>query len=370
LLSVVVPVFRVEAYLATCLDSILAEGDTALEVVAVDDHSPDGCGAILDEYARRDPRVRVVHLATNVGLGRARNAGLERARGSYVWFVDGDDWLPPGTLPVVRGRLAATRPDVLVLDHVEVWPDGRVRPTSSGPVLRSVAAPLRLAQRPELLGLALATSACTKVIRRDLLEEIDLRFPPGWYEDCAYTYPLLLAARRIDALDRVGYCYRRRPEGAITGSVSVHHFDVFEQYDRMWTRIDKMGTEPDVPPTSPGPALGPELFERMIDHLLVVAGNARRLPARRRREFFGRIHEVYRQRLPAGGYPVPGGMAGFKHWLVRRNLYWVYAALRLVWRATAWLRRRPAASLGAVSVPGQHELDRGTEPDASKPQLP
>ncbi|HEY8471045.1 MAG TPA: glycosyltransferase family 2 protein, partial [Natronosporangium sp.] len=103
LLTVVVPVYQVEPYLTRCLDSILAEAGAGdmVEVVAVDDASPDRSGELLDAYARRDPRVRVLHLATNVGLGRARNAGLARARGEYVWFVDSDDWLPAGTIPAV-----------------------------------------------------------------------------------------------------------------------------------------------------------------------------------------------------------------------------------------------------------------------------
>src|SRR5690606_780858 len=237
-LSVVVPVYRETDYLPACLDSILAQAGPEVEVVAVDDHCPDGGGEILDRYACRDPRVRVVHLAANVGLGRARNAGLEQARGEYVWFVDSDDWLPAGAVPAVRRRLADTAPDVLAVDHVEVMPDGTVRGTTSGPVLRGVREPVRVTQRPDLLGMTLASSACTKVIRRDFLTRTGLRFPPGWYEDCAYTFPLLLAAERVATLDRVAYCYRRRDEGAITGSVSERHFDVFEQYERMWTQIE------------------------------------------------------------------------------------------------------------------------------------
>lgn len=330
-LSIVVPAYRVEHYLPACLDSILAQADGRVEVVAVDDHSPDRSGEILDRYAAHDPRVRVAHLATNVGLGRARNAGLERARGRYVWFVDSDDWLPAGTLPRVLARLAATEPDVLLLDHVEVRPDGRPEATSAGPALRRVTAPAPLGRHPELLALPLATSACTKVIRRGLLEETGLRFPPGWYEDCAFTYPLLLAATRVDAVDRVGYCYRQRPGAAITKSTSSRHFDVFEQYDRMWHRVDQV-----LPVDDP---LRPELFRRVVDHLLVIAGNERRLPAGRRREFFGRLVDHYRDRRPAAGYRRPGGVSGFKHRLVRRDAYLTYALLRLGWRV--W-RGRPA----------------------------
>jgi glycosyltransferase involved in cell wall biosynthesis len=319
-LTVVVPVYRVERYVSRCLDSILDEAGGEVEVVAIDDHSPDGSSEIIDEYARRDPRVKVVHLAANVGLGRARNAGLERARGEYVWFVDSDDWLPAGTTAEVVKRLRESRPDVLVFDHAEVFEDGTVAGTGSRPLPRDLPAVLRL---------PLATSACTKVIRRGLLEEIDLRFPPGWYEDCAFSYPLLLAAAgRIEVLDRVCYFYRQRTDGAITRSVSVRHFDIFEQYDRMWARVEA------------GHPLRPLLFRLAIDHLLVIAGNDHRLPRGYRRRFFLRTALEFRRRLPEGGYEVPHGLAGLKHRLVRANAYLPYAALRLARRLVRQERQR------------------------------
>jgi CDP-glycerol glycerophosphotransferase len=336
-------VHRVEEYLPRCLDSLLDGTGREVEVVAVEDRSPDRSGEVLDRYAARDPRVRVVHLAMNVGLGRARNAGLELTRGGYVWFVDSDDWLPEGSVPAVVDRLAATRPDVLMVDHVEVYPDGRTLAGAPPGALAGTGVPGPLARRPELL--ALPHSACTKVVRRRFLDEIDLRFPPGWYEDSGYSHRLLLAAPCIDTLDRIAYCYRRRGDGAITGSVSDRHFDVFRQYGSLWDTVDAAGGAYE--------RFRPELFRLMVDHLLVIAGNHRRLPRARRREFFDRIVQEYRHRLPEGGYERPGGLAGLKHRLVHRDAYRAYAALRLGWRAVERLR-------GVVSpVPA---ADRVSEP--------
>ena len=134
-LSVVVPVYRVEAYLKQCLDSVL-DGDDRVEVIAVDDASPDGCGDILDAYARGHSTLRVVRLPHNVGLGLARNAGLAEATGDYVWFVDSDDWLPAGSVGAVLTALDAERPDVLLVDHLRVHEDGRRKPDASSPLLR------------------------------------------------------------------------------------------------------------------------------------------------------------------------------------------------------------------------------------------
>ncbi|GAB3844862.1 hypothetical protein GCM10029963_22290 [Micromonospora andamanensis] len=144
LLSIVVPVYRVEAYLLNCLDSIHADipADEVgqVEVVAVDDASPDRCGDLLRGYAAEHPGLRVLHLDRNVGLGPARNAGLDVATGRYVWFVDSDDWLPAGTIPAVLDRLRSDRPDVMMVDHLRVHECGREEVDASSRLLRGTPA--------------------------------------------------------------------------------------------------------------------------------------------------------------------------------------------------------------------------------------
>ena len=93
-LSVIVPIYNVEAYLRRCVDSILAQTFTDYELILVDDGSPDNCGEICEEYAGTDDRIRVIHKE-NGGLSDARNAGLDVATGAYVGFVDSDDYIHP-----------------------------------------------------------------------------------------------------------------------------------------------------------------------------------------------------------------------------------------------------------------------------------
>lgn len=349
-LSIVVPAYRVEAYLEECLDSILSDdGDPAIEVIAINDGSPDRSGAILDEYARHDPRLRVIHLPENIGLGAARNVGLDHATGDYVWFVDSDDWLPPGSVAAVRERLASIRPDVLIIDHAEVFEDGRCVVRPSAPLLGSSTPPIRLLQRPQLL--RLAQSACTKIARRAFLEEAGLRFLPGWYEDSSFSHPLLMAADSIDVLQRVCYCYRQRTPGGITTTLSTRHFEVFEQYERLFEMVERAGGAYD--------AFRPELFRLMINHYLVIVGNRWRLPREAQRAFFRRAAEHYRRWLPPGGYPVPPGVDGVKHRMIRHNLYFAYVVLRWVHRALVGLRRNPAPAQPSdtyVPMPGQRSL--------------
>ena len=93
-LSIIVPVYKVEPYLRRCLDSILAQTFRDFELILIDDGSPDNCGAICDEYAAKDSRIIVIHQK-NQGVSAARNAGLDIAKGTYLGFVDSDDWIEP-----------------------------------------------------------------------------------------------------------------------------------------------------------------------------------------------------------------------------------------------------------------------------------
>jgi glycosyltransferase involved in cell wall biosynthesis len=331
LLSVLVPVFAVEPYLRQCLDSIRAGLSAAenaqVEVVAVDDASPDGCGDLLDGYAAGAGGLRVVHLPHNVGLGLARNAGLAEATGDYVWFVDGDDWLADGAVRAVLAELSARRPDVLLVDHLRVHDeDGRAERDASSPLLAGAGRDTAMVDR--LLGVQ--HTAWNRIVRREFLFRNDLLFRPGWYEDVPFGNPALLAAERVAVLDRVCYHYRIGRAGAITSTRSERHFEAFTQYERLHEWLAARQIEP---------RLRVRLFTLMIDHLLVVAGNDLRMHPSHRRRFFRRTAELYRRLRPAG-YQPPAGAKGLKHRLVAANSYPLYALLRNAYRI-AGARREP-----------------------------
>jgi CDP-glycerol glycerophosphotransferase len=339
-LTVVVPVYRVEPFLRRCLDSILAGAPDGVEVIAVDDRSPDRCGDLLDAYQRSDHRLRVLHLDENVGLGRARNAGLDAAWGEYVWFVDSDDWLPRGSVAAVMDRLRADRPDVLIVDHLRAYAGGRRAADASSPLLRSrgTGSTVTLAERPELL--RVLHTAWNKVVRRDFLDELGLRFPAGYYEDYLFSHPVLMAARRISVLDRVCYHYRqRRPGTQITRTASPRHFDAFLQYDRLFALLDRWGPDYE--------RWRPTLFQLMVNHLIVIAGNEARVPGDLRRRFFSRTAWYYHRYRPRGGYLRPRGVGGIKHLLVRLDAFRAYETFRWCYRIVRRLRRGlwPAAAL-------------------------
>ncbi|MFD2763634.1 bifunctional glycosyltransferase/CDP-glycerol:glycerophosphate glycerophosphotransferase [Micromonospora eburnea] len=351
LISFVVPAFEVQGYLRECLDSILGQPYGDLEVIGVDDASPDGSGEILAEYADRDPRVRPVRLTENGGLGPARNVGLDRAVGEYVWFVDGDDWLVPGCLPHVASRLVATRPDVLIVDHVRAfWNNVGTRSVMPEVFPRPPGAEtFRLRDRPETL--RLLHTAWNRVVRREFLIERGLRFEPGWYEDVSFSYPVLMAAERIGVLDRICLNYRQRRTGAITRTRGDRHFEVFAQWHRVFRLMDRWG------PTVA--ALRPGIFERMIWHYLTVLGNGERIAPELRPAFFAQMHDDYVRFLPPEGYPVPPGLDGVKHRLVAAGRWRTFRALRAA-HQTEEHARRSVRRVRRRVLPVARQAARGT----------
>jgi CDP-glycerol glycerophosphotransferase len=290
-----------------------------VEVIAVDDASRDGSGAILDRRAGQDPRLRVIHLAENAGPGPARMRGLAEATGVYVWFVDPDDLLAGGALAAVAARLAAGRPDVLLIDYLILGSSGRTQPSPGAALLAAppAAGPatLTLAERPALLGRTM--TVWSKVFRREFLLGLGVCFPPGIHEDVPVSCAALLGAERIALLDRVCYLYRRRRRSFLA-TTSMDHFSILSSYEQVFARLD----------AASGPAGGgvrDALFGRAIEHYSTVLANGL-VPRGARRAFFHRMAADYRRYRPAG-YRRPPGLRGMKFALIERDAYRAYLIL-------------------------------------------
>jgi len=230
--SVVVPMRSTEAFADECLWSVRRQTGADVEVIAVDDDSPDECGAIADRHARADDRITAVHLARSHGVGPARNAGIARASGDYVLFLDADDaFFDHRVLADLDAVLAATGdPDVLLFDYEEWRPCGLRRRTGLERVVpfdevRLVAA----GEHPAVLR---ASWVCwNKAYRREFVAAAGLRFPTGYYEDFAWSIPALLAAPRVAVSERVGVRYRKCRAGSTSRAVSPRHFEVGRRGD-------------------------------------------------------------------------------------------------------------------------------------------
>lgn len=216
-ISVIVPVYNVEAYLARCVDSILAQTYGNLEVILVDDGAKDNSGAICDAYAAKDPRVRVIHKE-NGGLSSARNAGLDAATGEYIAFLDSDDWITPDAYGHLVEVMEKYGVNLVCGGRYDV--DGRTGEKTVGlcPQKEEVMSAEELVGRIFLWD-GCDSSACDKLYHRSLLE--NFRYPEGKVcEDVPVTYKIVLSARRAAMSDRPFYHYYHR-SGSITKASGI-----------------------------------------------------------------------------------------------------------------------------------------------------
>jgi CDP-glycerol glycerophosphotransferase len=323
LISVIIPVHGVEPYLGRCLDSVLSERSVPIEVIAVDDASPDRSGEIL--AAREDPRLRVISIPAAIGPGPARELGAREAAGEYLWFVDGDDELAGGALAAVAGSLARLRPDVLIVDFEYLCPDGTTRPSGgdlSGPELGT------LADNPRLIHLTM--TAWSKVFRREFLSGLGVPFGAAPHEDVPVTATALITARRIGVLDRVCYRYRRARRGSFLAAASEGNFSIFGSYDQIFNLLSERAVAR--PPVTP--PVRAALFERAMWHYATLLPL---VPRRRRREFFHRMAADSRRWRPEG-FSFPPGPRGIKLRLADRDAYLAYRILDPVNRLRLALR--------------------------------
>lgn len=215
--SIIVPIYKVEKYLMRCIDSVLAQTYSDLEIILVDDGSPDACPQICDEYAQEDTRIRVVHQK-NGGLSDARNTGIKLATGTYIVFLDSDDALTPTACADFAARIAGgVLPDVLAGSACRIC--GEDRNYMNNELLEGVTS----GQDHLLAMLSASTSSMTawcNIYRRIFLLEENLWFEKGLlHEDERWTPLVFLKAKSVLNTNLVFYTYYIR-EDSITQSKS------------------------------------------------------------------------------------------------------------------------------------------------------
>ena len=187
-ISIIVPVYKVEDYLSRCIDSLINQTYQNLEIILVDDGSPDRCGEICDEYAKFDERIKVIHKP-NGGLSDARNKGLDIATGDFIIFVDSDDWIDVKTCEIVLDNAIKNKAEIVVFGVNNVYADGRVKrfpPLQVGAISNSDAIKSLMYN---VLQYGIFNYACNKLYSRRLFDKI--KFAKGRLaEDQGVTYKL------------------------------------------------------------------------------------------------------------------------------------------------------------------------------------
>ncbi|TLS46434.1 glycosyltransferase [Streptomyces montanus] len=329
--SVVVPAHEVHGRLADCLDSVLGQSFTDVELIAVVS-APEGlCASIVAAHEQRDPRVKVVRAPADGdtfrpgaagcarGLPAARNAGITVAEGEFLLFLDGDDTLVPGALEVLDARLTETgEPDLLLFDHEPVhWFHG-----GQGAALRRLwkdapAGAFALEQHPALPDVLVP--AWSGAYRRAFLERHDMAFSPGMFTDTAWSVLTALRADRIAVLDRICVRHLLRRQGSRNHLQGPHHLDLLDQFDLVMRRTVELTASRE---------LLDRIFDQLVCEVLRTAVSPCRLPGvALRRRYFRRAGRLYRRHRPSG-HRRPGGSMGLQHTLLASGSYPAFCALR------------------------------------------
>ena len=214
LISIIIPVYKTESYLERCIDSVLAQTWTNLQIIAVDDGSPDRSGAILDEYAKRDPRITVIHQE-NKGVSAARNAGLAVAEGDYIGFVDSDDALAPDMYEVLIRLAKEHNAPIAHCGYRRISPDGSTKEVSGTGAL--MVQNNEEAMECLLLGKHFVGSLWNKLFDRRLLNGLSLNENLKINEDILLSYQLFKKSSKSVYIDRSLYLMFVR-EGSATSS--------------------------------------------------------------------------------------------------------------------------------------------------------
>lgn len=219
--SVIVPVYNVENYLVKCLDSLVSQTLESIEIIVVNDGSPDNSQIIIDQYVQAYPEKVFSYIKENGGLSDARNFGLLKANGEYIGFIDSDDWVEPNMFEALYSKAKAENSDLVLCDLEYFWEESSVMKPMSGyksifnkPIKKSVfLAPL---------------FAWNKLYHRSLFDNLYIKYPIGvWYEDIPVTLPIFANARNITYVSETFIHYRQRST-SIMGSKNSHRLnDIF-----------------------------------------------------------------------------------------------------------------------------------------------
>ena len=224
LVSIIVPIYKVESYLRRCLDSVISQTYVNLEIILVDDGSPDNCPQICDEYAEKDKRVVVIHKK-NGGLSDARNAGLDICKGEYISFVDSDDWIDEKYIEILFNLLQTERADIAIINHQQFYDDNCLlpEPAFEDAVYDGRAALKKLIVAPTIQ-LILSWG---KLYKKELF--FNLRFPKNKFNEDQYTsYLLFFSSKKIVCKIVIAYHYLKRDD-SIMGTLKYIDYSPIEE---------------------------------------------------------------------------------------------------------------------------------------------
>ena len=235
LISIIVPVYKVEKYLRRCVDSILAQTLDDFELFLVDDGSPDNCGKICDEYGEKDKRIIVIHKK-NGGLSDARNVALDRISGDYVTFIDSDDYVAEKHLESLYKALKSTDSDISI-SNMTSFSENHYNEQHYCPTLS-----LQAMNGKEVFSTLLHPCACSKLYKRFIFD--DIRYPVGkLYEDVFVYHEVLAKTNRICLTGENTYYYFIRPDSIMHQEYKLAFTDIIDAVELRVKKLEELGLQ-------------------------------------------------------------------------------------------------------------------------------
>lgn len=227
LISVVVPIYGIERYVGHCIESLMQQTYQNLEIILVDDGSPDRCPQICDLYASKDKRIKVIHKA-NGGLVTARKAGVQVAQGEYIGFVDGDDWVGVGFYQSMLNTIMACDADIAVAGCTrDLYRKSMYLQNALPPGVYEGESMEYLRKNMMSYGtffrFGVTTYHWNKLYRREAIIPFQMAVENGFtvMEDGATTYPAMLAAKKVVLTNNFAYHYRQRSDSMLKSMTSL-----------------------------------------------------------------------------------------------------------------------------------------------------
>ena len=232
LITIVVPIYKVEKYIDKCINSIQNQTYKNLEIILVDDGSPDNCGKICEDYAQKDSRIIVIHKE-NGGLSDARNAGIDIAKGKYITFIDSDDYIEPEYVELQYRTIIKDKSDIAISSHKVIYENGTILEKATGE--ESLLNPKEVLRRI-LYDEGIDLSAWAKLYKKELFQEI--RYPKGrLFEDAATTYKLVDKSNKISINSKSTYNYIIRNNSITNENFSESKMDLITATKEMCNYI-------------------------------------------------------------------------------------------------------------------------------------
>ena len=221
-ISIIVPIYKVEIYLRKCVDSIVNQTYKNIEILLIDDGSPDNCGIICDEYAKKDERIKVIHKK-NGGLSDARNYGIEASSGDYIMFVDSDDYISKDMCEILLKKALENNADIVSCNFKEIYIDNFEEEINKQSIKKSleIYTNLEVIYKYFFDYTIDINVVWNKLYKREIFfENENIRFPKGKLHEDDYTVcKLYYYANKIVIINDVLYYYIRRRD-SITGRFS------------------------------------------------------------------------------------------------------------------------------------------------------